>query len=211
MTKGFLKGSLEVIAGPMFAGKTSALLAKARTLEGEVVLIKPSFDTRYGICEIKSHDGVSANAFNLTNTSEILDSFEISKADYVLFDEIQFFTEPYFNGDIVECIETLRDRHINIVCCGLDLTWQAEPFKIVEALQKISDKNTPLFARCAVCGADAPYSHKLHANDEKFELGASDLYEPRCPKHFPYCAEYMGEPHTHETEPDLFSFAEKKR
>ena len=158
MPKGFLRGSLEVIAGPMFAGKTSALLKRARAFDGEVVLIKPSFDTRYGICEIKTHDGVCANAFNLTNTEELLDSKIIDAADYILFDEIQFFKAPNFDGDIVECIETLRDRHIDIVCCGLDLNWKAQPFDIVEKLRAIADKYTPLQARCAVCNAPAPYS-----------------------------------------------------
>lgn len=190
MSKGFLRGSLEVIAGPMFAGKTSALLKRARTLDGEVVLIKPSFDTRYGICEIKTHDGICANAFNLTNTDEILGSAEIDAADYVLFDEIQFFKAPNFDGDIIECIETLRDRHVNVVCCGLDLNWKAQPFDIVANLRKIADRYVPLFARCAVCNAPAPYSHKRQANEMDIELGAEDLYEPRCPKHYPFCAEY---------------------
>ena len=190
MYKGFLRGSLEVIAGPMFAGKTSALLKRARTLDGEVVLIKPSFDTRYGICEIKTHDGICANAFNLTNTDEILGSAEIDAADYVLFDEIQFFKAPNFDGDIIECIETLRDRHVNVVCCGLDLNWKAQPFDIVANLRKIADRYVPLFARCAVCNAPAPYSHKRQANEMDIELGAEDLYEPRCPKHYPFCAEY---------------------
>ena len=190
MPKGFLRGSLEVIAGPMFAGKTSALLARARTLDGEVMLIKPSFDTRYGICEIKTHDGISANAFNLTNTSEILNSKNVDAADYILFDEIQFFKAPNFEGDIIACIETLRDRHINVVCCGLDLNWKGVPFDIVADLRKLADKYTPLLARCAVCNAPAPYSHKRRANNVDIELGAEDLYEPRCPKHYPYCGEY---------------------
>lgn len=205
MPKGFLRGSLEVIAGPMFAGKTSALLKRARAFDGEVVLIKPSFDTRYGICEIKTHDGVCANAFNLTNTEELLDSKIIDAADYILFDEIQFFKAPNFDGDIVECIETLRDRHIDIVCCGLDLNWKAQPFDIVEKLRAIADKYTPLQARCAVCNAPAPYSHKRLANDKDIELGAEDLYEPRCPKHYPYCDCYEGETATaRDVQGDLF-------
>ena len=78
------KGTLEIITGPMFAGKTSALLKKARSFSGEMVLIKPSFDTRYGICEIKTHDGVAAEAFNLTNTNEILDSQVIKEVTALL-------------------------------------------------------------------------------------------------------------------------------
>ena len=89
------RGILEIVSGPMFAGKTSALLAKARSSKGETVLIKPSFDTRYGICEIKTHDGVSAEAFNLSNVTQILSDKAVDNAEIVLFDEIQFFTEPF--------------------------------------------------------------------------------------------------------------------
>lgn len=85
------KGTLEVIAGPMFAGKTSALLKKARSFDGEMILIKPSFDTRYGICEIKTHDGVAAEAFNLTNTSEILESDAVEKAQAVFLMKSSFY------------------------------------------------------------------------------------------------------------------------
>lgn len=55
-----------------------------------MILIKPSFDTRYGICEIKTHDGVAAEAFNLTNTSEILESDAVEKAQAVFLMKSSF-------------------------------------------------------------------------------------------------------------------------
>ena len=94
------KGCLEVVTGPMFAGKTSALLRKARAFQGEMVLIKPSFDTRYGICEIKTHDGVAAAAFNLTNTDEILQSDTVGKAS--------FSTKSSFSRNLISAATSSR-------------------------------------------------------------------------------------------------------
>lgn len=201
------RGVLEIIAGPMFAGKTSALLAKARSSNGETVLIKPSFDTRYGICEIKTHDGISAEAFNLSNVSEILNDDIVSKAEIILFDEIQFFTEPFFGGDIIACIDTLLNRGINVTCCGLDMNWKGEPFEIVSKLRKIADKYISLTARCAVCNEPAIYTHKRSGTGESVELGAEELYEPRCAKHFPFSPAFENpenEPHDDHLQGDLF-------
>lgn len=195
------KGILEVIAGPMFAGKTSILLKKAREFKGEMILIKPSFDTRYGICEIKTHDGVAAEAFNLTNTDEILSSPVLEKAQAVFFDEIQFFTEPYFGGDIIACIKTLLARGLNVTCCGLDLNWKGEPFEIISKLKASADRYLPLSARCAVCNEEAIYTYKCGGTDSKIELGAEEMYEPRCARHYPFSPVYEPD----ETDDDLDS------
>ena len=195
------KGTLEIITGPMFAGKTSALLKKARSFNGEMVLIKPSFDTRYGICEIKTHDGVAAEAFNLTNTSEILNSPAINEAQAVFFDEIQFFTEPYFGGDVISCIATLLNRGLSVVCCGLDLNWKGEPFEIISKLKTIADRYTVLHAKCAVCNEPALYTYKRGGSQSDIELGAADIYEPRCARHYPFSPVY--EPDDGEIDGDV--------
>ena len=184
------KGTLEIITGAMFAGKTSALLKKARAFNGEMVLIKPSFDTRYGICEIKTHDGVAAEAFNLTNTNEILNSDAIGKAQAVFFDEIQFFMEPYFGGDVIVCIKTLLNRGLSVVCCGLDMNWKGEAFEIISKLKTIADRYTVLHAKCVICGEPAIYTYKRGGSLSNIELGAADIYEPRCARHYPFSPVY---------------------
>ncbi len=203
------KGILELITGPMFAGKTSALLKKARNFEGQVALIKPSFDVRYGICEIKTHDGVAATAFNLSNTQEILNSLEKEKARVAFFDEIQFFTEPHFQGDILACIDTLLSRGISVVCCGLDLNWKAEPFEIVAKLKVKANRCTVVCARCAVCNEPAMYTYKQGGSELSIELGAEDIYEPRCAKHYPFSPEYQNGDKQNELDDkqgELFDF-----
>lgn len=188
-----MKGALEVFAGPMFAGKTSALLKKARELRDEVVLVKPSFDTRYGICEIKTHDGVAAEAFNLSNTDEILSSPAVADARAILFDEIQFFTEPNFGGDIVACILTLKERGTSVYCCGLDMNWKGEPFPVFSRLKEVADRIVMLKARCAICNEPAIYTYKKGGSGATVELGAGDIYEPRCARHYPFSPVYEGE------------------
>ena len=187
------QGVLEVIAGPMFAGKTSMLLKKARAFDAGMVLIKPSFDTRYGICEIKTHDGLAARAFNLSNTKEVLELDAIRKAKAVFFDEIQFFTDPYFSGDIIDCVRILLNRGQSVYCCGLDMNWKGECFKITSELQKIANRYVLLQAKCSICNQAAPYTYKSNGSEAKIELGAADIYEPRCARHFPFCNDYTPE------------------
>ena len=53
-------GRIEVIFGPMFAGKTTELLRRCQVAESagrSVMLIKSSSDTRYAAAEAVTHDG----------------------------------------------------------------------------------------------------------------------------------------------------------
>ena len=53
-------GRIEVIFGPMFAGKTTELLRRCQVAESagrNVMMIKSSSDTRYAAAEAVTHDG----------------------------------------------------------------------------------------------------------------------------------------------------------
>ncbi len=177
------KGSLEVISGPMFAGKTTKLLERVEKANGNAVLFKPSFDTRYGISEVKTHNGKGAEAISVCNESELV----ADNADSIIFiDEIQFFEKPNFNGDLVECVKSLVDAGHKVICSGLDKTWQDKDFNITKQLADIADTVTKLTAECSVCGKPATKSFKCNGNGSEVELGGADKYEPRCGKHF-YC------------------------
>ncbi|MCI2811426.1 hypothetical protein, partial [Eoetvoesiella caeni] len=59
-------GTLTVICGPMYAGKTTETLKRvlwARHGQNRnVAVLKPSFDDRYAETEIVSHDGLRTTA-----------------------------------------------------------------------------------------------------------------------------------------------------
>ena len=57
MSQGVKKGSIEVITGPMFSGKTEELIrrvSRAEIAKIPYMLFKPMFDTRYSETEIVS-------------------------------------------------------------------------------------------------------------------------------------------------------------
>lgn len=179
-------GHLTVICGPMYAGKTTELLKSvllAKSLYSKAVLVvKPAFDSRYSSTKIVSHDKLSVEAKSITAWKQI--AHLAVDADLVCIDEIQFFQEPHFDGDIVEQIRQLLTIGTDVTVSGLDLDWQGEPFGITSRLLAMADDVKKLHANCTTCGQAARKTHKKTPNAEQVELGATDLYEARCNTHW---------------------------
>ncbi|SUJ04613.1 Thymidine kinase [Sphingobacterium spiritivorum] len=85
-------GSIEVICGSMFSGKTEELirrLKRAQFAKLNVEIFKPSVDIRYDEQRVVSHDQNSISSTPVSNSSAIL----LLSADtrVVGIDEAQFF------------------------------------------------------------------------------------------------------------------------
>ena len=179
-------GKLTVICGPMYAGKTTELLKSilvARNLFSKAVLVvKPAFDSRYSTTKIVSHDNLGVQAKSITDWDQI--AILAADADLVCLDEIQFFQNPHFEGDIVEQVRQLLATGTDVTVSGLDMDWQGEPFAVTARLMAMADDVKKLTANCTVCGQHASKTHKKTPNAEQIELGAGDLYEARCNDHW---------------------------
>ncbi|KAA2212877.1 thymidine kinase [Teichococcus oryzae] len=182
------RGQLTVFCGPMFAGKSTALLeqaahARARGLRAR--LLKPAFDTRRGAGRLTTHDGLSMEAAPVA-TLPGLGSPEIPHGTgTVLLDEIQFMESPSFDGDVVEGIRALLLAGVDVTAGGLDMDWQGRPFRTTGMLCAMATSVTKLRARCAVCGAPATMTQKTGGDAGRaVELGAGDLYQARCGTHW---------------------------
>lgn len=179
-------GSLTVICGPMYAGKTTETLKRilwARNGENRnVYVFKPTFDTRYGESEIVSHDGLRAKAENVN----AIPSTEFKEGDLVFLDEIQFYMEPYFRGDVVTWVKSLLAQNIEVVAAGLDMDWQGNPFELTARLLAMANDAKKLTAHCTVCGKPATKTFKKQQDPDSgsVELGATELYEARCNSHW---------------------------
>lgn len=185
--------SLEVVKGPMFAGKTTTYINRvnARVLAGctRLVLIKHAFDTRYdaktgGKSLVHSHDGITLNYHTLAvkHVSDALPGIESildpQHGGYIAFDEGQFFV------GLKEFVITIRSRYplVDILVAGLDMDFRAQPFGDIPELFNIADTKTQLRARCSCGSADAEYTHrKIHTNGTVL-VGGADIYEPLCAK-----------------------------
>jgi thymidine kinase len=176
------KGNLTVIAGPMFSGKTTKLLAMINVFERmgfRVLTVKPSIDVRYnGINEIHSHDHRTSTAIivNGNTPEEIIDKILAEKPDKVIFDEIQFFDKE----KIIEVVKKLKKLKLHVICAGLLYNYQRKPFGATADLIGLADESVELFAICQKCGSLARHSERLKGGRENIIVGAADKYIAVC-------------------------------
>ena len=182
---------LTVITGPMFAGKTTALIRAIELVAGSdpILIVKPRMDDRYADDAIVSHDGQSWAACSVASLAEFVDavaraSGASGRAVHVFVDEIQFFHAPHFDAPLHPAVQGLLAEGHTVTCAGLDLDWRGLPFDVTARLLAMADHVTKLKARCAVTGLPASKSFKKAGGEAVVELGSGDLYEPRANAHF---------------------------
>jgi len=179
-------GSVEVICGSMFCGKTEELirrLRRARIAKQEVQVFKPVIDNRYDHKKVTSHSGLDVDAQPVENSDDILAQLDPSTT-VVGIDEVQFF-----DAGIVDVVETLAEQGIRVIVTGLDMDFRGEPFGCMPDLMARAEKVEKLQAICMVCGESASRTQRLvngvpaHYDEPIVVVGAQELYEARCRKH----------------------------
>ncbi len=169
-------GSIEVICGSMFSGKTEELIRRVRRAQYaklQVEIFKPLLDNRYHPTEIISHDSNSIPSTPVDHSSAILQVGESTKV--VGIDECQFFDDG-----LREVCNTLANRGIRVIVVGLDMDFKGRPFGPMPDLMAIAEHVTKIHAVCMRCGASASYSYRIVKDNEKLLLGEKESYEPRC-------------------------------
>ena len=170
------RGSIEVIAGSMFSGKTEELLRRLKraTIAGlKVEIFKPAVDTRYSDNMIVSHDENSIPSTPVENASMIL--LLANEVDVVGVDESQFFDDA-----IVEVCRELANRGIRVVAAGLDMDFAGHPFGPMPALMSTAEYVTKVHAICVDCGNLANYSYRTAEDTSVVLLGEKEAYKPLC-------------------------------
>lgn len=170
------KGSIEVICGSMFSGKTEELIRRmkrAKFAKQEVEIFKPQIDTRYSEDEVVSHDRTSIRSTPVDSSGNIL--LMAGDVDVVGIDEAQFFDEG-----IVEVCNQLANQGIRVIIAGLDMDFRGVPFGPMPALMAIAEDVYKVHAICVRCGALAYVSHRLVDSDKRVLLGEMSEYEPIC-------------------------------
>jgi thymidine kinase len=170
------RGSIEVIAGSMFSGKTEELIRRLRRAQFaglKVEIFKPSLDKRYSDIRVVSHDEKSIVSTPVDNAVAIL--LLAGDVDVIGIDEAQFF-----DNSIVEVCNKLADRGIRVIATGLDMDFMGNPFGPIPALLSIAEYVTKLHAICMRCGNLAQYSFRKSDEDQVVVLGEKDKYEPLC-------------------------------
>lgn len=184
-------GWIEVVTGPMFAGKSEELIRRIKRLEyakKKVLVFRPRIDNRYSLDEVVSHSNSRRKSILIDNAKDILS--HIKEDTYaVVVDEIQFLDK-----EIIPISEHLANRGVRVILGGLDTDFRGETFMITADLMARAEYVTKLTAICVRCGSPATKTQRIvngkpaHYLDPIVVVGASEAYEPRCR----HCHEVFG-------------------
>ncbi|WP_369375182.1 thymidine kinase [Promicromonospora sp. Populi] len=202
MEDGLGAGRVEVIAGPMFAGKSEELLRRvrrARIARRGVLVVNHALDTRRGTGRVTSHSGAELPSHAVSDAAEIpglLDARTATNAgtELVAIDEAQFF-----GVGLVPVVSDLADRGLVVVVAGLSVTFDGQPFAPLPELMALAESVEKLTAVCSVCGADAAFHVRIPGAPSVSDVGpahpgaaltpvaahvgGSESYEARCRRH----------------------------
>lgn len=180
------KGSVEVVTGSMFSGKTDELirrLRRATIAKQKVQVFKPIVDNRYAKGKVTSHAGTAFDAKPIDTSQEIIFCLDLDTS-VVGIDEAQFFDQG-----LITVVNDLAEKGIRVIVAGLDTDFRGEPFGCMPALISQAERVDKVRAICMVCGEEACRTQRLvNGQPARFDdpvviVGASELYEARCRKH----------------------------
>lgn len=184
-------GWIEVVTGPMFAGKSEELIRRIKRLEyakKEVLVFRPRIDNRYSLDEVVSHSNSRRKSIIIDSSNDIL-SYLKESTFAVVIDEIQFLDQG-----LVPLCEHLANIGIRVILGGLDSDFRGEPFSVTAEMISRAEYVTKLTAICVRCGSPATKTQRIvngrpaHFLDPIVVVGASEAYEPRCR----HCHEVLG-------------------
>ncbi|MCE7995910.1 MAG: thymidine kinase [Roseivirga sp.] len=173
-------GSIEVVCGCMFSGKTEELirrLRRASIARQKVEIFKPAIDVRYDEEDVVSHNKTVIRSTPVQFASDII--LLCGDSDVVGVDEAQFFDDQ-----IVDVCRKLANNGKRVIVAGLDMDSNGNPFGPMPQLLAIAEFVTKLHAICTISGSLASFSYRLTDSEKTVELGEQDIYQARNRKYF---------------------------
>lgn len=174
-------GRIEMILGPMFAGKSTELMRRMRRhklANLQCIIIKYEKDLRHGegLDKLATHDNHRVAA---VPCSRLYDLFkEASNMDVIGIDEAQFYP------DLVAFCEELAEMGKIIILSALDGDFRREPFGAVTSLVPKAESIIKLTAVCKLCHREASFTRRTTADVALEAIGGEEMYMPTCRKCF---------------------------
>jgi len=179
-------GKLKTIIGPMFAGKTSAILQEILWINHckfKVLVIKPRIDNRYSADHIATHDKLSFPCFSMDNWQHVIDNHTLKSYNYhtVFLDEVQFMD----SDTTLQIVSNMLVDGVNVIAAGLNQDSRGKPFETTALLMALSDEIKLIQSICSQCGRPATKTQRQEQTaDERVVVGSVGAYEPRCLSHW---------------------------
>ncbi len=181
-------GSLDMIIGPMFSGKTTELIRRirfAKLIGKRVVVISHCIDLRYTRENtITSHDFIQEACVKVAKLTDIYSLDEYLNADMIFIEEAQFF-------DDLDSFTRISVERYNkmVVISALDGDYLRRPFQQVVNLIPFAENVRKMNAICMKCcdGTLASFSKRMISQAENAStimVGGVKEYMSVCRKHY---------------------------
>ena len=177
-------GYLELIIGPMYAGKSTELIRiinRYKCLKKNIIIVNHSLNNRYGSCGLTTHNKECVDNCIIVDKLSNIDNEIIDNTHVIIIEELQFFQDAY---DTV--INWCDIKHKTVIAAGLDGDFLKNPFGDVLRLIPHAEKVTKLSALCKKCGNGtlAHFTKRITSDCQTTLVGSDDVYEAVCRKHF---------------------------
>lgn len=148
------RAKLKIYYGPMYSGK-SALLIKdiLENISTPKLVFKPTGDVRS--TKVFTREGLEFEAIGVTSAKEILPHVHEDWLEKVYIDEINFFDEG-----LVEVIDDILTKGIEVICSGLDTDFRTEFFPASKAIIEAADIAVRIKAKCHKCGKPSAWTSR---------------------------------------------------
>lgn len=171
------EGRIELIIGPMFAGKTTELM---RRVKREIharrlcLVIKYAKDVRYSKDHVASHDQLTLRAkAAVAQLKDVGDEWKYHEV--IAVDEGQFFP------DLVDFCRKVSDAGKIVIVSALDGDYLRKPFGHVCELIPLCETVSKLTAVCMMCHTkEASFTRRTVNSNQQELIGGADMYIATC-------------------------------
>ncbi len=188
------KGMLTVIAGPMFAGKTTKLLTLFSVLSNlgfSILCFKAEAESNGGMGHTRSHDERPLPVIYISqdNPEKILKYVGKNSIQKVIIDAIHFFPKDRF----IIVVKKLLAQGIDVYVNGLIYDYRKKEYGATKTLMSMADECIEQFSICVKCGGKAQHTERVAGGTEQ-SIGTTGKIAA---KYVPVCAScheiYAGE------------------
>ena len=181
------RGTLTVIAGPMFAGKTTKLLTIFSVLSKlgySILVFKAEANGNSGMGHTRSHDERPLPVIYIGKDTpqKILQYVGKDGIGKVIVDAIHFFPKRPF----VAVVKKLLAQGVDVYVNGLIYDYRKKEYGPTKTLMTMADECIEQYAICVKCGGKAEHTERVAGGTEQ-SIGTTGSkkaeYIPVCVKH----------------------------
>lgn len=167
-TKAREKGKLTVIAGPMFAGKTTKLLTLFNVLSNldfSILAFKAEAKSNGGMGHTRSHDErpLPVIYIGMDQPKKILEYVGRDGIQKVIIDAVHFFPKERF----IAVVKKLLDQGVDVYANGLIYDYRKQEYGPTKRLMTMADECIEQFSICVKCGGKAQHTERIAGGTEQ--------------------------------------------